>query len=174
MSVHVRTTVISGFIFLALLSACGGSPPDAGPCADCTTQEAKQSCGPLSGCDPEEPPPPPTLYAKFYMQMWNATGGVRRCMYTYSYTAASGAPVSGAVVAADLLAAGERRTTSITVPVGTVVGTTSGCWHPDSGDVERAVYSTNRTVNGTQTCLSAYSFTSTGPVVEYPCWYGTP
>lgn len=171
MSSTVRLTSLLGFLVLAL-SACGGSPPDS--CDTCTTQEAEQQCGPNSGCDdPDDPPTTPILTAKFYMQMWNATDGIRKCMYTYSYTTSAGT-ATGVMVASEILAAGERRTGYITVPKGTMVATTSGCWHPDSVDSERAVYSTNRTVDATQTCLSAYSFVSTGPVVEYPCWYGLP
>lgn len=129
------------------------------------------------GCGDDAPPKPghePGLSATLYMQMWNATDGTRACMYTYAYSTTESGPVTGAVVAAELMAAGERRTASITIPKGTVVSTSSGCWHPDSGDVERAIYSTDRTVDATQTCLSAYNFVSTGAVVDYSCWYGTP
>lgn len=172
MSFTVRLTSILGFLVLNLV-ACGGSPEG---CDSCATQESAAACGPQSGCDPQDPgdpPTSPTTSVKFYMQMWNATSGARTCMYTYSYSTASG-PVTGAVVAAEVMEAGERRTAYISVPAGTEVSTNSGCWHPDSGDVERATYSTKRKVSATQTCLSAYSFTSTGPTVEYPCWYGTP
>lgn len=147
---------------VAGLVACG-LPPAEG---DHFVSQINRSCPVERDCDPEDPPedPAPISYA-LTLKLWNATSVWRKCQLTYSYTS-NGVFYSGAIIAGEPVEPDAWRTGLLQVPVGVAVSMTGGCWHPDSGSLERATNSITKTMNRNMAVEFYYSFLNGQPRVE--------